>query len=57
LSFAQHRGRFSTAQVFVRGQYPVIGRFNIAYGDPHASYAAAPVGGFGFRIASPDGRE
>jgi catalase len=49
--------KLSTAQVFVRGQYPVIGRFNIAGPDPHAAYAAAPVRGLGIRIATPDGQE
>jgi catalase len=47
----------STAQVFVRGQYPVIGRFNIAGTDPNAAYAVAPVRGFSVRIVTPDGQE
>jgi catalase len=47
----------STAQVFVRGQYPVVGRFNIAGGDPNAPYATAQARGFGIRIATPDGQE
>jgi catalase len=55
---ANGRGtELSTAQVFVRGQYPVIGRFNIAGTDPHASYADAPLRGLGLRIATPDGQE
>jgi len=55
---ANGRGtELSTAQVFVRGKYPVIGRFNIADSDAHASYASAPVRGFGIRIATPDGQE
>jgi catalase len=37
--------------------YPVLGRFNIAGSDPTASYAAAPLRGFGIRIATPDGQE
>ena len=47
----------STAQVFRQGQYPVIGRFNIAGGDPHQPDAMAAVRGVGIRIATPDGQE
>jgi catalase len=47
----------STAPMFVSGRYPVVGRFNIAGGDPNASYAMAQARGFGIRIATPDGQE
>jgi len=47
----------STAQVFARGQYPVVGRFNIAGAEPNAPYAMAQVRGFGISIATPDGQE
>jgi catalase len=47
----------STAPMFVRGQYPVVGRFNIAGGDPNASYAMAQARGFGIRITAADGQE
>src|SRR5579883_764810 len=47
----------SRAQVFVRGDYPVIGRFNLASADPNAPDGAVPVRGLGIRIATPDGQE
>ncbi|HEX3402502.1 MAG TPA: catalase family peroxidase [Acetobacteraceae bacterium] len=47
----------STAQVFTRGQYPVLGRFNIATADPNEPDAKARVRGIGLRIATPDGQE
>src|SRR3984893_18497377 len=47
----------SRAQVFARGQYPVIGRFNLATADPHAADAMVRVRGVGIRITTPDGQE
>lgn len=47
----------SRARVFVRGEYPVVGRFNLASPDPHAPDGAVPVRGIGIRIATPDGQE
>jgi catalase len=47
----------STAQVFARGQYPVVGRFNLATADPHAADAMVRVRGIGISITTPDGQE
>ena len=47
----------STAQVFTPGKYPVVGRLNIAGGDPHMPDAMAQVRGFGMRITTPDGQQ
>ena len=47
----------SKARVFAQGQYPVVGRFNIAGTDPHQPDAMAGVRGLGIRIATPDGQE
>jgi len=47
----------SEAQVFARGQYPALGRFNLATPDPKAADATARVRGFGLRIATPGGQE
>ena len=47
----------SNAQVFEQGQYPVVGRFNIAGPDPHTSDSMAGVRGLGIRITTPDGQE
>ena len=47
----------SKAQVFVRGQYPVVGRFNLATADPNAADAMVRVRGLGIRIIPPDGQE
>jgi catalase len=47
----------SRAPMFVRGQYPVVGRFNIAGGDPTVPYASAQARGVGIRIVAPDGQE
>ena len=47
----------SEAQVFTRGQYPVIGRFNLATADPNAPDATVRVRGLGLRISTPDGQE
>jgi catalase len=45
----------SKAQVFARGQYPVLGRFNLATADANAPDATVRVHGLGIRIATPDG--
>jgi catalase len=47
----------SQAQVFGRGEYPVLGRFNLATADPNASDAMVRVRGMGLRISTPDGQE
>ena len=47
----------SHAQVFARGQYPVLGRFNTGTPDPNAPDATVRVRGVGVRISTPDGQE
>ena len=47
----------SKAQVFARGHYPVLGRFNLATADANAPDATVRVHGLGIRIATPDGQE
>jgi catalase len=47
----------SKAQVFARGQYPVLGRFNLATSNANAPDATVRVHGLGIRIATPDGQE
>ena len=47
----------SQAQVFARGQYPVLGRFNLATPDPNAADATVRVRGLGLSITTPDGQE
>jgi catalase len=47
----------SQAQVFTRGQYPALGRFNLAAPEPNAPDATVRVRGLGLRIATPDGQE
>jgi len=47
----------SKAQVFARGQYPVLGRFNLGTADPNAPDATVRVRGLGIRISTPDGQE
>ena len=47
----------SHAQVFTRGQYPVLGRFNLGTADPNARDATVRVRGMGLRISTPDGQE
>ena len=47
----------SQAQVFSRGQYPVLGRFNVATADPNAPDATVRVRGLGLQISTPDGQE
>ena len=47
----------SHAQVFAKGQYPVIGRFNLATPNPNADDSKERVRGFGLMISTPDGQE
>jgi catalase len=47
----------SRASVFVRGQYPALGRFNLATPDPNAPDATVRVRGLGLMITTPDGQE
>src|ERR1700753_1624746 len=47
----------SHAQVFTRGQYPVLGRFNLGTPDANAPDASVRVRGLGLRISTPDGQE
>src|SRR5215469_11957879 len=47
----------SHAAVFARGQYPVLGRFNLGTADPNAADATVRVRGMGLRISTPDGEE
>ena len=47
----------SSAEVFTRGQYPVLGRFNLGTADADAADAMVRVRGMGLRIATPDGQE
>ena len=47
----------SKAQVFARGQYPVLGRFNLATADANAPDATVRVHGLGISIATPDSQE
>jgi catalase len=45
----------SEAQVFTRGQYPALGRFNLATADANAPDATVRVRGMGLQISTPDG--
>ena len=47
----------SRAQVFARGRYPVVGRFNLGTPDADAADATVRVRGLGISIATPDGQE
>ena len=47
----------SDAQVFARGQYPALGRFNLGTPDPNAPDATVRVRGMGLRISTPDGEQ
>src|SRR5208282_341949 len=46
----------SKAKLFERGQYPAVGRFNIAGPDPKIPDPMAQVRGLGIRIMGPDGQ-
>jgi catalase len=47
----------SRAEVFSRGEYPVLGRFNLATTNPDAPDATVRVRGIGISISTPDGQE
>src|SRR6201985_2048791 len=47
----------SKATVFERGQYPVVGRFNLATADANAADAMVRVRGVGIQITTPDGQQ
>jgi catalase len=47
----------SKAQVFSRGEYPVLGRFNLGTPNPNAADATVRVRGLGLRISTPDGQQ
>lgn len=47
----------SKAQLFAKGQYPALGRLNLATPNPNAADATVRVRGIGLRIATPDGQE
>lgn len=47
----------SRAQVFKTGQYPAVGRFNLADADPNTPDAKGRVRGLGLRITTPDGED
>src|SRR6202048_3112565 len=47
----------SRAPVFARGEYPVLGRFNLGTADPNAPDATVRVRGLGISISTPDGEE
>jgi catalase len=47
----------SKATVFERGQYPVVGRFNLGTADPTAADAMVRVRGIGVQITTPDGQQ
>jgi catalase len=47
----------SQAEVLARGQYPALGRFNLATADANAPDATVRVRGMGLRIATTDGQE
>src|SRR5215470_14386212 len=47
----------SYAQVFARGQYLALGRFNLGTPDPNAPDATVRIRGMGLRISTPGGEE
>jgi catalase len=47
----------SKAQLFIPGQYPVVGRFNLASPNLNAADAMVRVRGLGIRITQPDKQE
>ena len=47
----------STAEALAKGQYPVIGRFNLATTNPDAADATVRVRGLGVLITTPDGQQ
>jgi catalase len=48
--------RLSTAAVFLPGQVPVIGRFSLGGGNPHAAETPNAVRGLGLQFSQPDGQ-
>jgi catalase len=49
--------RLSKAVVFQSGRVPVIGRFSLGSGDPHATDALSTVRGLGLQFSLPDGEQ
>ena len=47
----------SRAQVFAPGEYPALGRLNLATTDPNAADPSARVRGMGLQISAPNGEE
>jgi catalase len=47
----------SRARVFVRGDYPVVGRFNLGTAEANAADGTVRVRGLGLKISTPDGQE
>jgi catalase len=47
----------SYAQVFTRGQYAALGRFNLGTPNPDAADATVRVRGMGLQISTPDGQD
>src|SRR5271169_854850 len=47
----------SRAEVFARGKYPVLGRFNLGTPDPNAPDATVRIRGLGISVSTPDGQE
>jgi catalase len=47
----------SKATVFTKGQYPVLGRFNLGTTNPVVADGAVRVRGLGMQISTPDGEE
>jgi len=47
----------SKASVFTKGQYPVLGRFNLATPLPGVADATVRVRGLGLQISTPDGQQ
>jgi len=45
----------SKASMYAAGQYPVLGRFNLATPDPNAADPTVCVRGIGLQISAPDG--
>jgi catalase len=45
----------SRAPMFASGQYPVLGRFNLATPDPNAADPTVRVRGIGVQVSAPDG--
>jgi catalase len=49
--------RLSKAVVFQSGRVPVIGRFSLGVGDPHATDNLSTVRGLGLQFSLPDGEQ